>query len=178
MTSNESARRLAEYKRAKITSDPWSWFALAKSYHLAAEQLFQIHENSRGDSRPVVFNAAISIELLLKGIIASRGHPVPLDSNGHNLPKLADKAELRLTANERTLLEFLTEMIVWAGRYPTPKSDGQWNNYHDNIFEKITIREQSATTFRTIANPNTFPTWTNYRALWNACAAEFDIDQQ
>ena len=41
-------------------------------------------------------------------------------ARGHNLPKLADAAGVTVSPSERSILDRLTDFIVYAGRYPVP----------------------------------------------------------
>ena len=79
----------------------------------------------------------MALECLLKGIYIKR-HRVwadptkehalvkdgayvgALGARGHNLPKLADAAGVTMSPFERSILDRLTDFIVYAGRYPVP----------------------------------------------------------
>ena len=73
-----------------------------------------------------------------------------------------------------TTLELMTEEVVWAARYPAPKTDKKMDEYHDRIFEKHIVRSRIANGMSVRANPATFPNWVNYAKIWEACIAEFD----
>lgn len=80
---------------------------------------------------PVVYAymllAGLAIENLIKGLSIKKDSA--LIDNGkldqslgkHDLLALARKAGVRLTEEERSLVERLTEYVIWAGRYPIPK---------------------------------------------------------
>ena len=76
----------------------------------------------------------MALECLLKGIYIKR-HRVWADptkehalvkdgayvgARGHDLPKLADAAGVTVSLSERSILDRLTDFIVYAGRYPVP----------------------------------------------------------
>jgi hypothetical protein len=67
----------------------------------------------------------LAVENLLKGRLIATGQP-PI-KNGrftldtHNLPELARKGAVDLTAEEWTLLERLQQFVRWGGRYPIPR---------------------------------------------------------
>jgi hypothetical protein len=56
---------------------------------------------------------------------------------------------------------------MWLGRYPVPKCESQWNNFHNVIFPKHKIFEQEGKISRVMKNEKTFPTLKNYLAIWN-----------
>ena len=70
-----------------------------------------------------------SIENALKGLLVKQ-----LDNNNgnklhkelkktHNLLTLAKNVGLQLTENEKLILMYFTESIIWSGRYPIPLND-------------------------------------------------------
>jgi hypothetical protein len=70
----------------------------------------------------VIHTGAMTIELFLKAVCARKKTKIEPQ---HNLLKLSDDAELDLSDSEKILLKRLTEMLVWAGRYPAPKMNGK-----------------------------------------------------
>ena len=63
----------------------------------------------------------------------------------------------------------MSELIIWAARYPTPKKDEEWDTYHDVKFERHVIRSGHSV----LRNRQTFPDWENYVKLWALCEAEY-----
>jgi hypothetical protein len=70
-----------------------------------------------------------SIENLLKGIYVSTNFISVKENKNllnkiftHNLVYLAKKLDLSITDIEKRDLEFLRKCVVWAGKYPIPKS--------------------------------------------------------
>lgn len=71
---------------------------------------------------------ALAFENLLKGILVASMEPanvtigsrLPSALKGHNLSSLAKKAGLPLTTDEVSILDALTECILWKGRYMIP----------------------------------------------------------
>ncbi len=73
------------------------------------------------------YMSGLSIELLLKGIIiAKHSHHVQPDGSlsrafaRHDLEKLLDLTNIRISEEEKSLLKKLTRFIFWQGRYPVP----------------------------------------------------------
>jgi hypothetical protein len=68
--------------------------------------------------------AGFAVEVLMKALIIQKESGV--DSKGqfqlknHDLLKLADRAGLTISDDEKRLLERLQEYAIWAGRYPIP----------------------------------------------------------
>jgi len=75
-------------------------------------------------------------------------------------------------------LELLSELIVWSGRYPIQKKEGQWNNYHDVVLEKHIMREREGNIGQTLANKNSFPTVESFLALWNIIEAKYQLSAE
>ena len=91
----------------------------------------------------------------------------------HNLIQLSKDSGVNLTKDQECTLELLSEIIIWNGRYPIPKKEEQWDNYHDVILEKHIIRERDGNTFRTLAHRGRFPSIENYKKIWDACEIEY-----
>lgn len=122
------------------------WRNCASDFHAAALLLFHIQapEGSKQISpqklglgsgfcfgvalpRIALFNAALSLELLLKACVVKRdGHASGLRMN-HRLADLAKDADLKLPRSYRYKLDFLTEHLYWRGRYPAPKSREEYD---------------------------------------------------
>jgi hypothetical protein len=77
---------------------------------------------------PAQLMYAYAIENVLKGLIVSKRPDLvqerELDGElaTHNLLKLADKAEFTTHVQERPVLEALSQLSVWAGRYPVART--------------------------------------------------------
>ena len=129
---------------------------------------------AKGDERnppfPYYYNAGISLELILKAIAIAKGKAF---ETNHRLNDLCDLVDTKITNDQKCTLELLSELIVWSGRYPVPKKQGQWNNYHDVIQEKHILREREGNVGKVIANKNRFPTLQNYLALWDIYEQEY-----
>jgi hypothetical protein len=174
MIDRKKTRDVVGYTRAEQAVSAEAWFHVANSFHAAAQLLSEFSERVPADSRPFALNAALSLELVFKAILAKRCKPIPEKAGGHDLVRLCKDANVELNAHQHATLEILTETIVWAGRYPTPKNDERWDDYHDRIIEKHVIRSQRGNVFQVMANPHSFPNWVNYQGIWNSCVVRFE----
>lgn len=174
MNDRKRIRETIGYTRDGQVANADAWYSGAKGFRAAAEVLNGYGDRIPGDTRPFAFNAALSLELIFKGILIRRNLPVPDGPSGHDLVSLCAKADVNLSDNQKITLELLSETIVWAGRYPAPKTEKRWNEYQDVIFEKHVIRSSTENRFSLMANRDTFPDWENYLKIWNVCVAEFE----
>jgi hypothetical protein len=75
---------------------------------------------------------AYAIENVLKGLIVSKRPDLIQERelhgelSTHNLIKLADKAEFTVHVQERPVLEALSHLSIWAGRYPVARCQRQF----------------------------------------------------
>ncbi len=70
--------------------------------------------------------AGLGIENLLKGLIVAKGQrqsrpgALPLNLKTHDLKALCGAVGIRLDESDMRLVELLTEMVTWRGRYVVP----------------------------------------------------------
>jgi HEPN domain-containing protein len=165
------------YTQALQSKDANKWHSLALGYHAAAEILEEFRDRIPHDSRPFAFNAALSLELVLKSVLARKGVDIPNNANGHDLRLLADRAKVALAENQKLTLELFTETIIWSGRYPAPKNEMKWDDYQDRILEAHIVRSTVGNVSSTMANRDTFPNWENYSKIWAICIAEYQAER-
>lgn len=170
MISRRRTREIVGYTRDKLAADSNAWHSSAIGFRAAAEILKEFSDRIPNDSRPFVFNAALSLELIFKAILAKKKLPIPNGRSGHNLRNLCLRGSVKLSGSQMLTLDLLGEMIIWAGRYPAPKTSEEWDKYRDQTFEKHVIRKSN----NPIANPKTFPNWENYLKIWDVCIAGFE----
>ncbi len=161
------------YTQAKVSKNATAWHSLAVGYHRAAELLNEFPDRIPRDTRPFAFNAALSIELILKAILAKKLIDIPNRIGGHDLLKLSHLAFVPLTENQRKTLDLLTATIVWSGRYPAPNSESKWDEYQDLTFESHVVRTTVGNVSKVMANRDTFPDWDNYSKIWAVCTVEY-----
>jgi HEPN domain-containing protein len=167
---SKANRKLTGYTHQEQLDNADLWYKHALSFNEASSVLYEHHESISGGFRMFVFDAALSLELILKAILVAKGKAIP---QIHTLRELCTKSEVDIDEDQKCTLDLLTESIVWAGRYPAPKLEEQWDNYHDNIFEKHIVRQQSGNTHSTLANPKRFPSLENYTKIWKICLIKY-----
>jgi hypothetical protein len=173
MIARKTIRESVGLTHEALKSDPEACFSLASSFYKATELLNEFPARIPSDSRPFVFNAALSLELIFKAILANKRSKIPQGANGHNLKLLCDRVGVAISENQSLTLELMTEELVWFARYPTPKQPEKFDEFHDAIFEKYIIRNHSGNVHSTRANIETFSNFENYKRIWEAAIAEF-----
>lgn len=171
MTDRKKIREIIGYTHLKQRDDADLWYKKAVSFHEASIVLYEHQKRLSGELRVFQFNAALSLELIVKAILAAKGDTIPPI---HFLRELCTKAEIELDKDSKFTLDLLTESILWFGRYPVPKSEAEWDNFHDNIFEKHKVRLQSGNTHTTLANRKRVPSIENYTKIWEICLVKYE----
>jgi len=174
MSTSKRIREIVGLTRQRQIASVSGWYSLAKSFHAAAKVLNEFQDQIPSDSRPFAFNAALSLELIFKAVLARKQLPIPSGRKGHDLRVLCANAGVSLSEKQMTTLELMTEEIIWAARYPVPNTEEKMDDYHDRIFEKHVVRSRTANVTSVRANPETFPNWENYAKIWSICAANLD----
>lgn len=166
--SKKEVREITGFTFDQTGSDPESWINRASAFKEAAELIAKSDEYS--PPIPYYYNAGLALELALKAIAIAKSKKY---ETNHRLIDLCELIDLKITNEQKFTLELLSELIVWGGRYPVPKKEGQWNNYHDVIQEKHIVREQEGNVGRVLVNSDRFPTLQNFLTLWELCEIEF-----
>ncbi len=156
-------REIAGFTFMKQRNDHQNWYDLASSFHDAAVLL---HSEHQSPSPPFYYNAALSVELLLKSILIAKNKGL---IEKHKLLDLAKKTEIFFTHDQECTLELLSQIIIWSGRYPAPRNKKDWDEYYDDILEKHIDRGA----LRTSLNIGRFPTLENYLKIWVLSDAEY-----
>ena len=162
------------YTQAKMSKNAKAWYSLACGYRLASELLNEYADRIPGDTRQFAFNAALSLELVMKAILARKLIDIPNRNGGHDLLGLSDTALIPLTDHQRQTLDLLTATIIWSGRYPTPNKESKWDEYQDFTIESHIIRTTVGNVSSAMANRDTFPDWNNYSKIWGVCVVEYE----
>jgi hypothetical protein len=162
------------YTQAKVSKDAKAWHALALGYHRAAELLNEFPDRIPRDTRPFAFNAALSIELILKAILAKKLVEIPNRIGGHDLLSLAGMAMVPINEHQKKTLDLLSATIIWSGRYPAPNTASKWDEYQDFTFESHVVHSTVGNVSTAMANRDTFPDWNNYSKIWSVCITEFE----
>ena len=164
----KDVRVITGFTFSKIGSDPENWIRRAKDFKEAAELIAKSDECSQ--PIPYYFNSGLALELALKAVAIAKS--LKFETN-HRLVELCKITGVKVSEDQACTLELFSEIIVWSGRYPVPKKEEQWDNYHDVVQEKHIVREKNGNFGRVKANRNRFPTLQNFIALWNAIELEY-----
>jgi hypothetical protein len=110
-------------------------------------------------------------EALLKGLCIESKKSVISELETHDLVELAKTLGLRLTKEENKFLTVLTDHILWAGKYPTPKNAKQLqqhiNMVHVTENRKIKLGSLDATV------SNGALDFDNLKPLWRKLSDEW-----
>lgn len=166
--SKKEVREITGFTFSKIGTDPENWMKRALDFKNAAILVAKSEEYS--PPFPYYYNSGIAVELALKSIAIAKSKVYEAN---HRLNDLCTLVRLNITKDQECTLELLSELITWSGRYPVPKKEGQWNNYHDVVHEKHVVRESEGNVHRTLANRDRFPTVENFLTLWELCESEY-----
>lgn len=139
-----------------------SWYRCAIAFYDAAIILYRSDAELTRANFAADFNAALSIEIMLKAIIVKQKKKLKMT---HKLTELYSYVGIDLTMNQKYLVEYLTEAIIWF-KYPVPKREEVWNRFYDEVFEALIIRYRNGNTFSTVANMERWPSLDNYLKLW------------
>lgn len=168
--SKKEVREITGFTFPEIGSNPENWMSRATAFKEAAILIANSDEYS--PPFPYYYNSGIAIELALKALAIEKSKKF---ETNHRLNELSSLVGLKITKDQECTLELLSELIVWSGRYPIPKKEGQWNNYHDVVQEKHIVREREGNVGRTLANRNRFPTVDNFLTLWGVIEGEYKL---
>ncbi len=145
-TTRDSTEWLNLAKRLKLSADVmWKNYSDALNEYPLSQDVW----NRRlAFMESYMMLAGFTFENLLKGIdIGRNSNPEDdsgLDTNlwavhgrlwnvngGHGISDFAKRIDENLTADEIELLKRLEEFIVWAGRYPIPKTANKFSNSNE-----------------------------------------------
>jgi hypothetical protein len=103
----------------------------------------------------------MSLELLYKAIIVAKGEKAV---HSHDLVKLAKLVGLHVGKKTETVLEILTESIIWYGRYPVPKTKELIENLND-LLSDFFYEDAPPGKFK-IRKTNVSLSWNLFNSLW------------
>ncbi|MFZ2444793.1 MAG: HEPN domain-containing protein [Syntrophobacteraceae bacterium] len=166
-------RDIVGYTHQKQLASADLWYKRSLSFYEAANILSKSSSKFSEPSdayKHFLYNAALSFELIFKAILVARGMPV---KPTHRLRELAEIAEVKLDDDQTHTLVLLTEYITWVARYPAPKKEGEWDNFHDGIFPMHMIESASGNTSMVMAHPKRFPSVQNCKKIWDICLSKY-----
>lgn len=164
MTNKEEIRRIIGYTHEKQKANHEIWLRLAQSYNEATAILNE-NQDRLGGTFIIHFNMGLSLELLLKAVLAAKEETL---KETHQLRELASLVGIALSEDQLCTLDYLSECIIWSGRYPVPKKEDYWNNFHDKVCDKLEVREGNLVR----AHSARFPTMKNYTTIWELAISE------
>ena len=168
--SKKEVREITGLTFSEIGTDPKNWMTRAIAFKDAAILISKSDEYS--PPIPYYYNSGLALELALKAIAIAKSKDF---ETNHRLNDLCTLSGLNITTDQKCTLELLSELVVWGGRYPVPKKEGQWNNYHDVVQEKHIVREREGNVGRTLANRERFPSVENFLNLWGVFETEYKL---
>jgi hypothetical protein len=167
------------YNNIGLHLGPWLW--QSKGHHTAAKVQWEASKRP-GIARGIgVFHSAIAlmlagfaVETLLKMVLIGahfRTAKFPASYTKlkqcippiHDLRKLAESSRVRINESDRRVLDDLTTFVVWAGRYPLPKT---------------AVKYDGPSWLATLSNDSTDrddKLWTRYAALWPKLLKQADV---
>ncbi len=117
----------------QLASSPAAWALTAFGHKRAAEVIWAAcgEDGASGIGEDAALGAAYmlltgyALENVIKALLLIKrpelckpGRAPRWPGGGHNLPKLFDEGDVRLSSDERQLLDRLRAFVVWRGRYP------------------------------------------------------------
>jgi hypothetical protein len=129
-------------------------------------------------ARPVYhLLCGMALEVVMKAVLAQQGKRVPPI---HRLNELADQVGFDRNETEQRLLNYYSEMVYWAGKYPTPRdpTDAKLVDYFTLAVETLTVHEPiEPNSFIARVSPSGADDWESFHALWQRAAALFQRDR-
>lgn len=172
MIDRKKIREIIGYTHQEQINNPDLWYKKSLAFHEATIVLYKFQECT--SENIYLFTAALSLELIFKTILVMKGEEINKLVT-HDLKKLCIRAQIQLNEDQRFLLDFFTHSIYWFSRYPGPKKEEEWDNFQDNIFEKLKVRSQSGSTTGSVrAHSRRFPSIENYNKIWEMCLAKYE----
>lgn len=116
----------------------------------------------------------LSLEVIMKAVLVSRGDDAP---EIHDLYELAKLVGMKPNVNEKRILRFYQESVIWAGRYPIPrKANDQmlrqyWDLAHKVLTKPKAISKGSKLTFYVASGATR---WDKYNALFSSYRTLFE----
>ncbi|MBV8397790.1 MAG: hypothetical protein JOZ17_03495 [Acetobacteraceae bacterium] len=141
LVAGRSRERRSSFEERRLA--PLHWFFRAEKAHFSALALWSLGHDPKACiaavgrhsggalSEGFLREAAIALELALKAVIVqdmeNRGDDTGLPEN-HDVPSLWDRAGLpELPREDKYRLLQLKSVLIWSGRYPTPRRKQTWD---------------------------------------------------
>src|SRR4051794_10711215 len=142
--------------------DPGLWYERAVRFREAAAVLHEACAR-REELLPVMlYNAAVSLDLLLAAILAERGEP----QDHHDLGRMAERVGVRLAEERRAALGLFSDVLVRFGRYRAP-GGGEARDASGEEVGTVRVLERPG------ADGRRPPSFADYLDLWELLAKEY-----
>jgi hypothetical protein len=113
----------------------------------------------------------MSFEVLIKAHCIAQKIKNDKIHKTHQLTKLAEIAGLKLTKEDKKILDILTEYVIWDGKYPTPKKSIHLKMHNDNIHE-TTYDKKSLGTLN-VYKSNDSLDFSSLNQIWRKLSGEY-----
>lgn len=164
---------LYEKKFDENAKNSLAWFNKSTDLFTSAHILWAAMENDRNlfyCRSTYKMLMGMSFELLFKAICIQKNIEF---RQSHNLFTLSQSANISLTKEEVSILNILTEYIIWDGKYPNPKlkkhleqhwkNQNEVNNDHYKIGNLKLQKGNNKLHFEQLAK------------IWRKCLADYDL---
>ena len=112
----------------------------------------------------------LSFELLLKSIIVVKKIKI-IPPTHHRLVDLAVDAKINLDNKEEGILKVLSAYILWAGKYPIPKTAEEYGK-NEELFDKVLYDKHKSKRY-TFTRYNGSLEWNVLDAIWKRISSLF-----
>lgn len=179
---------MEENRLAKDKGHPNHWFNRSLDLHAAAGAVwYAMHDGeqaaksslgmgpwfSMGLACEPVYHmlCGLSLELGLKAIIAQQGEK---PQKQHTLSNLARDAGMELSDKQNRKLEYLSQSIIWAGRYPTPlkETDENLKQFYELEMKVLTDKDPRFKHLPIRIRNNALD-WEDFHSLWEMVVSRF-----
>lgn len=153
------------------------WYSMRSDNHQAVTEKLGLEE---GFSMPTacypVYHmlCGLSLEVLMKAVLVSRGESAP---EIHDLNDLASLVGTKRNVNEKRILRFYQESVIWAGRYPIPrKANDQMLRQYWDLANKVLSKPRAVgkESVFTVYVASGATAWEKYDALFRSYRELFD----
>jgi HEPN domain-containing protein len=144
--------------------DPGLWYERAFRFREAAAVLHEACARHEGLLPVAVYNAAVSLDLLLAAILAEQGQ----SQDHHDLGRMAARIGVGLAEDQRAALGLFSDVLGRLGRYRAPGGEGARDGSGEEV-ETVRVLERPGTDGRRS------PSFADYLALWETLEREYRL---
>src|SRR3954453_21697977 len=141
--------------------DPGLWYERAFRFRKAGAVLHEASARREGLLPVAVYDAAVSLDLLLAAILAERGEP----QDHHDLGRMAAGVGVGLAEGQRAALGLFSDVLARLGRYRAPGGGGARGGSGEEVGTVRLLERPGADGRR--------PSFADYLALWEPLEREY-----